>query len=380
MLPNNENIMENSVDEVATPLNLTPPVPKDSTNEQSSQSAWKIAANNDDSDDLSTSPTYPFKRGKDDPSFSSICGEEGGVEKEGDGDEDEDREEDEERDIENSEEGYESDGDANSDEDLTSSDSFPIPFSISSMLATSNGAVYHPPPKLLSSFDLEGVANLIKDGQAKNIIFMCGAGISVSSGIPDFRSPGTGLYSQLEKYGLPFPEAIFDISYFRHVSPRPFFTLAKELFPGSYRPSPAHCFLNLVHQKGLLLRVFTQNIDSLEGLAGLPLDKVVAAHGNFDASHCIECGKLFDIEYVRHAVFGTRRKKRVRKRDAGEGGEGVRGEGVKGEGEEDIEEEEEEEETKEEDVKDKIINETEENKEEEEEKGEKGNAKEELKK
>ena len=35
---------------------------------------------------------------------------------------------------------------------------------------------------------------------------MVGAGISVSAGIPDFRSPGTGLYSQLERYNLPHPQ------------------------------------------------------------------------------------------------------------------------------------------------------------------------------
>jgi NAD-dependent SIR2 family protein deacetylase len=53
-----------------------------------------------------------------------------------------------------------------------------------------------------------------------------GAGISVSAGIPDFRSPGTGLYSQLQRYDLPWPEAVFDIRYFRH-NPQPFCMLAK---------------------------------------------------------------------------------------------------------------------------------------------------------
>lgn len=52
-----------------------------------------------------------------------------------------------------------------------------------------------------------------------------------SAGIPDFRTPGTGLYSQLEKYKLPRPEAIFSIDFFRR-NPQPFHTLAKELFPG----------------------------------------------------------------------------------------------------------------------------------------------------
>ena len=53
----------------------------------------------------------------------------------------------------------------------------------------------------------------------------------------------------------------------------------QELFPGSFKPTPAHHFMALMHKKGLLLRCFTQNIDSLESQAGLPAEKVVAAHG-----------------------------------------------------------------------------------------------------
>jgi hypothetical protein len=56
----------------------------------------------------------------------------------------------------------------------------------------------------------------------------------------------------------------------------------QELFPGGYCPTPAHFFLKLLHDKGLLLSAFTQNIDGLEQLAGLPGGKVVPAHGSFD--------------------------------------------------------------------------------------------------
>jgi len=55
---------------------------------------------------------------------------------------------------------------------------------------------------------------------------MVGAGISVAAGIPDFRSPETGLYSQLAKYKLPHPHAVFEISYFKE-HPEAFYLLAK---------------------------------------------------------------------------------------------------------------------------------------------------------
>jgi NAD-dependent SIR2 family protein deacetylase len=81
--------------------------------------------------------------------------------------------------------------------------------------------------------DLAGVASLISSGKARRIIVMTGAGVSVSAGIPDFRTPGTGLYSQLERFGLPEPEAVFSIGFFKK-NPKPFHLLAKELFPGGY--------------------------------------------------------------------------------------------------------------------------------------------------
>jgi hypothetical protein len=61
-------------------------------------------------------------------------------------------------------------------------------------------------PPLLPSFDVAGVAAGIADGSFNSIVVLAGAGISVSAGIPDFRSPGTGLYDNLQKYELPDPQ------------------------------------------------------------------------------------------------------------------------------------------------------------------------------
>lgn len=78
-----------------------------------------------------------------------------------------------------------------------------------------------------------------------------------AAGIPDFRSPGKGLYHNLAKYNLPYPQAIFELVYFLK-QPEPFFQIARELFPGSFHPTAAHYFLKLLQEKGLLLRHYTQ--------------------------------------------------------------------------------------------------------------------------
>jgi len=137
---------------------------------------------------------------------------------------------------------------------------------------------------------------------ASNIVVMLGAGVSVSAGIPDFRTPGTGLYDNLQKYDLPYAEAIFDLDFFLD-KPDAFYTLCKELWPGTYKPTPTHHFVSLLHAKKKLRRCLTQNIDSLETQAGLPKNMCVAAHGNFDSATCTSTGEKVDPAEVRAAVF-----------------------------------------------------------------------------
>ncbi|KAF2753677.1 NAD-dependent deacetylase sirtuin-2 [Pseudovirgaria hyperparasitica] len=159
----------------------------------------------------------------------------------------------------------------------------------------------HTPPDTLESRTLEALAKYIKDGEPKKIVVMTGAGISTSAGIPDFRSPETGLYANLAKLNLPYAEAVFDISFFRN-NPEPFYTLAQELYPGKYRPTITHSFIKLLHDKGLLLKCFTQNIDTLEREAGVPGDKMVEAHGSFAGQKCIECRAPYPDALIKIAI------------------------------------------------------------------------------
>lgn len=91
---------------------------------------------------------------------------------------------------------------------------------------------------------------------------LTGAGLSVAAGIPDFRSPGTGLYSKLQQYNLPYPEAIFSIDYFKK-SPTAFLTLSKEMFTTNCEPTLGHKFIKKLQDEGILLMNLTQNIDDL---------------------------------------------------------------------------------------------------------------------
>uniref|UniRef100_A0A8D0GET9 NAD-dependent protein deacetylase sirtuin-2 n=1 Tax=Sphenodon punctatus TaxID=8508 RepID=A0A8D0GET9_SPHPU len=89
------------------------------------------------------------------------------------------------------------------------------------------------PEKVLEELTLEGVSKFLQSERCKSVVCLVGARISTSAGIPDFRSPGTGLYANLQHYKLPYPEAIFKIGYFKK-HPEPFFALARELYPGPH--------------------------------------------------------------------------------------------------------------------------------------------------
>lgn len=148
---------------------------------------------------------------------------------------------------------------------------------------------------------IDRIANFIKDNPNGKLIFMVGAGISTSCGIPDFRSPKTGLYHNLSKLNLPFAEAVFDIDFFKE-NPKPFYTLAQELYPGNFKPSKFHFLMKLCEDNGHLHRIYTQNIDTLERQAGIDSKYIIEAHGSFASNHCIECNKQFDMEYFKSKI------------------------------------------------------------------------------
>jgi NAD-dependent SIR2 family protein deacetylase len=158
-------------------------------------------------------------------------------------------------------------------------------------------------PVLEASKEIRQLAQILQDGKAKKIIVLSGAGVSVAAGIPDFRTPGTGLYDNLAKYNLPFPEAVFDVQFYRK-NPQPFISLAKEIWPGmTHSPTLTHSFLKLLSDRNLLLRNYSQNIDGLEFLAEIPADELVECHGHFRTASCTGCGKVADGEQVKRTIL-----------------------------------------------------------------------------
>ncbi|KAJ7701462.1 DHS-like NAD/FAD-binding domain-containing protein [Mycena rosella] len=156
--------------------------------------------------------------------------------------------------------------------------------------------------KILKAQDIPGLAEYIASDKCKNIVLMLGAGVSTSAGIPDFRSPETGLYANLARLKLPYPEAVFEINFFRK-NPEPFYTLAHELYPGKFRPTITHSFIRLLAAHSLLHTCFTQNIDTLERRAGVPGDKIIEAHGSFASQRCIDCHRAYDDDKMKRQIL-----------------------------------------------------------------------------
>ncbi|SPQ97817.1 unnamed protein product (mitochondrion) [Plasmodiophora brassicae] len=151
---------------------------------------------------------------------------------------------------------------------------------------------------------LDDACDLIR--KSSNIIVLSGAGVSVSCGIPDFRSKN-GIYARIkDEFGLPQPESMFDIRLFRE-NPDIFYSFAHELFPGSgrFQPSLTHHFISLLERRGKLLRNYSQNIDDLEHYACI--SKVYQCHGSFATASCVTCMHQVPGDQIGEAIIARRK-------------------------------------------------------------------------
>lgn len=135
---------------------------------------------------------------------------------------------------------------------------------------------------------------------AGSVVALTGAGISVPSGIPDFRTPGTGLWERVD------PVAVAHIDAFR-ADPVRFWRFYGERFATleSKAPNPAHAALVAMERAGLLDAVITQNVDMLHRRAGTA--ELVEVHGSIASCSCLSCGERVGLEQARARLAADER-------------------------------------------------------------------------
>ncbi len=128
---------------------------------------------------------------------------------------------------------------------------------------------------------LERLAAMI--AKAGSVVALTGAGVSVPSGIPDFRSPGTGLWERVN------PMEVAHIDVFRE-DPERFWGFYSERFAAleDKQPNAVHRALVTLEAAGLLEAVITQNVDMLHVRAGTR--ELVEVHGSIASCSCPSCG------------------------------------------------------------------------------------------
>ena len=133
--------------------------------------------------------------------------------------------------------------------------------------------------------------------ESNNIVVFTGAGISVPSGIPDFRS-ADGIYNQKTKFKAS-PEDVISHSFFVN-NTEDFYSFYKDkmCYPKA-EPNAAHKYFADLEKKGKNVIVVTQNIDGLHQKAGSSI--VYELHGTIHQNFCQRCGRMFGLDYVINA-------------------------------------------------------------------------------
>ena len=140
---------------------------------------------------------------------------------------------------------------------------------------------------------VDRLAELIRS--AGSVVALTGAGISVPSGIPDFRTPGTGLWENVD------PMEVAHIDTFRR-DPERFWEFYGQRFAtlSDKDPNGAHYALLALQERGLLSGVVTQNIDGLHQAAGL--EGVIEVHGSISHASCLMDNERYELEEVRERL------------------------------------------------------------------------------
>jgi len=128
---------------------------------------------------------------------------------------------------------------------------------------------------------------------ARNVVFFTGAGISTESGIPDFRSPGTGLWNKMKP--IEFQDFVASDEV-RQESWRRRFSGERTL--ENARPNKGHKAVAKLINTGKASAVITQNVDNLHQDSGIPDPQVIELHGNTSYASCLSCSTRMEMADV----------------------------------------------------------------------------------
>jgi NAD-dependent deacetylase len=134
-------------------------------------------------------------------------------------------------------------------------------------------------------------------GAARRAVVFTGAGISTDSGIPDFRSPGTGTWERMRP--IPYQEFLASPEARRESWRRRF---AGDATLRAAGPNRGHRAVARLVREGKVEVVVTQNIDGLHQASGVPEEQVIELHGNTTYAACLSCGTRHEIADI-HAAF-----------------------------------------------------------------------------
>lgn len=137
--------------------------------------------------------------------------------------------------------------------------------------------------------EIKKAAELIRG--SKYMVCLTGAGVSTASGIPDFRTPGRGLWSNVNPIEVTSIQAFKEdpARFYRFYRPR-----IEEL--SRVLPNQAHQILAQLESEGYLHCLITQNIDGLHQKAGSK--KMLEIHGNLGRAVCNRCGKQISSDLL----------------------------------------------------------------------------------
>ncbi len=139
------------------------------------------------------------------------------------------------------------------------------------------------------------IPELLKE--SKYTVVFTGAGMSTESGLPDFRSSGTGLWTKKDPSEIASTKALNE-----NVKEFTEFYRERVLGVKEFGPHRGHYILAEWEEKGIIQSIITQNVDGFHQLAGSK--RVAELHGTLQKLHCQSCGKEYDSEeYVNREYY-----------------------------------------------------------------------------